>query len=120
MVETLAAQGFPVAKHSSGQNGNPRNPLVDHRGIWLGRSVPLSQAVAVIRTARDYFPHLDYLDLSHWDREAPERVHHQIFIGGATQAALHRGLRPMSSADFDQLLATQTLEDLHQFLRSFQ
>ncbi|HAA12467.1 MAG TPA: hypothetical protein DCE41_12515, partial [Cytophagales bacterium] len=90
-----------------------------YRGIWLGAQVPVVDALAIIRTARKYLSYLDYIDLSDWDREAPEYIHHQIFLGGATETARRKRLSSLTDQDFETLYTLQNQRQIHEFLRTF-
>jgi hypothetical protein len=90
-----------------------------HKAIWLGQYVSLKQALEVIATSKRIYPHLVYVELSNEDSGAPEYVHYSTFIGGATSTAKERGLKPLSSKDFNTLQEFTDLETLHEFLHSF-
>ncbi|HAP64447.1 MAG TPA: hypothetical protein DCR93_34845, partial [Cytophagales bacterium] len=84
-----------------------------------GAQVPVVDALAIIRTARKYLSYLDYIDLSDWDREAPEYIHHQIFLGGATETARRKRLSSLTDQDFETLYTLQNQRQIHEFLRTF-
>ena len=70
--------------------------------------------VEVIKTAKNIFPHLKYIDLT--DDDAPGYTGYQIYIGGASSTAMERGLKKLSTSDFEKLYTMRSLEELHNFI----
>jgi len=98
--------------------GMRATPL-EHKAIWLGGNVPLSIAVSIIKMAKEFFPHIEYIHLSSDSPDAPNYIHDQIFIGGATSAAIRLSIKKMSESDFNKLYEFTNKKDLHEFVRSF-
>ncbi|MCG2616976.1 hypothetical protein LZZ85_21950 [Terrimonas sp. NA20] len=93
----------------------------DHKCIWLGYKLPLRHAKDVISLAIETYPHIEYIDLSNSDDTSPPfQVHYQIFIGGATSTAIHRGMKPLQKKDWLQLTEAVTLAELHRYINNYQ
>ena len=76
-------------------------------------------AVAVIHIAKEFYPHLKYIELSGINDNTPSYVKHQIFIGGATSTAKHRKLKPLRPEDFEKLYRITSQQELRLFIRGF-
>lgn len=90
---------------------------IEHEAIWIGRRVPVDFAIEIIKMAIKKFPHLKYIDLS--PDFAPEYVHDQIYIGGATSTALEDGLKKLTSSDFTRFFECKSMEEMHEFIHCF-
>lgn len=114
-IERLSSLGYSSEIYL-GPFGNDKEKkkYFEHESIWLGRKVPIDMAVEVIKTAKNIFPHLKYIDLS--DGDAPEYTGYQIYIGGASSTAVERGLKKLSISDFEKLYTIQSSEELHNFI----
>lgn len=88
-----------------------------HKAIWLGREVDIETVKLVIKKAKEFYPHLKYINLSH-DNE-PEEGHKQIYIGGSTNSAIEFGCLPMSEKDFEDIQNMDGLDNLHDYIKSF-
>ena len=114
-IERLSSLGYSSEIYL-GPFGNDKEKkkYFEHESIWLGRKVPIDMAVEVIKTAKNIFPHLKYIDLP--DGDAPEYTGYQIYIGGASSTAVERGLKKLSISDFEKLYTIQSSEELHNFI----
>jgi len=123
VMASLADLGFRSSRY--------REPLYDadqrrehrdssaHEAIWLGDKVPASVALAAIKAALKYWPHLKYVDLSgDHSEEAPGYIHFQLFLGGSTSSAKEFGLRPWSKEELLAIPGDISTEKLHELVRS--
>ena len=117
-VSTLQKEGY-IAKVYQDYDPEP-SAEEEHQAIWLGDEISPAMAAKVVRTAKSFFPHLKYIHLNDALDGAPEYVKYQIFIGGATSTAKHRGLKELSEKDFHKLYAIQDQHELHSFISSFE
>ena len=103
------------------ENGHNRKYLKNEEceTIWLGDKVPLKFAIEVIKAAKGFYPHLKYIKLSDGKNGAPNFVRYQIFIGGATDTARNRGLKPLTKDEFAQIYEMESVEDLHEYIKLF-
>lgn len=90
---------------------------IEHEAIWLGNRVPVDFAIDIIKMAKMKFPHLKYIDLS--PDYAPEYVHDEIYIGGATSTALKDKLKELTSSDFTRLFECKSVEEMHNLIIDF-
>ncbi len=84
------------------------NTKDDNEAIWLGRNVPASIAIPVIKKAVKIWPHLKYIAFPM--DSAPEEVMWEIYIGGATSTAKERRYRPWSIDEINKLQPMDTAE----------
>lgn len=91
-----------------------------HEAIWLGSEIPLDMAVNVLKTAKRYYPHLKYIQLTDCRNGAPEEVKYEIYIGGASSTAKERRLKALKEKDFNELYKLHTQDELHDFVRRFE
>lgn len=117
-VEDLVKQGYIASIYRLGMNKKLVNNI-DHQAIWLGTEVPLQMAVNVIKKAKSYYPHLRYIQLSDAKDGAPDYVKYNIYIGGATTTAQEQSLRALDIHDFEKLYSSNTLKELHDFIKRF-
>lgn len=95
---------------------NLNNSINNHKAIWLGSEVPFEKAKDVILTAKEFYPHLQYISISDKKRDIPEFVHYQIFIGGSTETALEDGLKPLKEKDWEKIEASKDLKELYSLI----
>ena len=117
-VEDLVKQGYIASIYRLGMNKKMVNNI-DHQAIWLGTEVPLQMSVNVIKKAKSYYPHLRYIQLSDAKDGAPDYVKYNIYIGGATTTAQEQSLRALDIHDFEKLYSSNTLKELHDFIKRF-
>lgn len=115
----LIKQGFLVEIYDDIEDETSFN-FRNHKSIWLGYKVPFKIAKDVIIMAHENYPHLAYIDLSNHKSKPPEYVHSQIFIGGSTETARERGIKPFSKNDWEKLKTTKNLKELHELIKTFQ
>lgn len=120
LVELLYQKGYDAALYepSFEESAAPLS-LPAHTAIWLGEKIPVAMAVAVIHIAKEFYPHLKYIELSGTNDNTPSYVKHQIFIGGATSTAKHRKLKPLRPEDFEKLYRITSQQELRLFIRGF-
>lgn len=90
---------------------------LEHEAIWLGKNVPVHTAIEIIKMAKSKFTYLKYIDLS--PDNAPEYVHDEIYIGGATSTAIEDKLKKMTNKDFTKFYECKSMEEMHEFIRCF-
>ncbi|TVX77809.1 hypothetical protein FQP34_22005 [Peribacillus simplex] len=91
-----------------------------HEAIWLGNRVPIDLVRTVIKLAYSNYPDLKYIHISNdKNGEAPDYVHDQIFIRGATSTAKKYRLNRLSVEDFEKIQTFTDLDKLHSFIRKF-
>ena len=114
-VNNLNSKGYK-AKIYFGHGGDNRTlkKNSEHEAIWLGKNVPVSFAIEIIKMAKNKFPHLKYIDYQ--SSIAPEYVNYQIYIGGATSTAKKDGLTTMTTSDFEKLYECKSQEDLYSYI----
>lgn len=88
-----------------------------HQCIWLGERVPFQRATEIISIAKRFYPHLKYIDIS--DTFAPDEIHDQIYIGGATSTAIENNLKPLKEEDFEKLYRVKSTNELHEMIQEF-
>lgn len=91
-----------------------------HKSIWLGYKVPFEIALDVIRIAKEFYPHLEYISLSREDEEPPEYIHHQIYVGGSTESAKDFGLKKLSSVDWESIQNVTNQTELLNLIQSLE
>lgn len=87
-----------------------------YSAIWLGIRVSFKAAKEIILTAKEFYPHLKYISLSDENRQVPEHVHYQVYIGGSTTTAKEKGLKPLNKKDWEKFKTLEKIEELHNFL----
>lgn len=92
----------------------------DHQSIWIGRNVNLPFAKEVIKLAREWSSELIYLTISRdFNKNAPDYVNDQIFIGGSTNTALNTyKISAFTEKDFRKLDNSNTIEEFHKTIQS--
>lgn len=120
LINELRTHGYEATVYTRPfiENEEFSSDYHEHAAIWLGRHVPAKMAIEVIKISRIFFPELKYIDLSGKDN-APEYTHYQIYIGGATESALKRRLRPLTDKDFEHIYKMYQEDELHNFVNSF-
>ena len=113
LVRILNKNGFETELNES---GNVYSDLRNHKAIWLGRDFQFEKAKEVLLTAKEFYPHLQFISISNRKRRIPEFVHYQIFIGGATQTALDEGLKPLRNEDWKKIEKAENFEQLYQII----
>lgn len=98
---------------------SPYSDYANHQSIWLGERVPYQTAIDIITTAKNYYPHLIYIDLSERDYGAPDYIHDSIYIGGATETAIEYMLKPMNPNDFTRLSQAKSNKELQSIIKEF-
>jgi len=110
--------GYPAEVYGKEYREEGYSALSPHKSVWLGSRVNLDTAKEILKEAKQFYPHLQYIQLSDEDSGAPDDVHDTIFIGGSTQTALERHLKPISTLDFDKIQSFTSIDELHAFVRS--
>jgi hypothetical protein len=123
LVNILKEKGFTanIYKEYWEQFGEEKlNKPSENESIWLGKNVPVNIAIEVIKSAKQIYPFLKYIDLyGHHGTKIPEGWHNEIFIGGSTSIALEDKLKELKNPDFEKLYSITSKSDLHDFIRSF-
>lgn len=110
-VKDLNRKGYLAEIYIAPDNKNALlTKNCEHEAIWVGRKVPVSLVVEIIKMAKTKFPHLKYVDLS--SEFAPEYIQYQNHIGGATSTALERKLKKLEADDFEKIYRCQSEEEL--------
>lgn len=87
------------------------------KAIWIGIGVPLEVAQKVIAEAREYYPHLQYVDLFYdVDASMGDNV---FYVGGTTEAAEGFDLRVLEEEDFEELGRCGDLGAFHRCIEGF-
>ncbi|MBU1143898.1 MAG: hypothetical protein KKH92_09705 [Firmicutes bacterium] len=116
LISQLTNNGYNVEEYISPNNSTSKNDK--HEAIWLGSNIPLTIAKPIILMAKKYNPELKYIHVSGDQNEnPPTQVHDEIFIGGATTAALRMNLGEFTDKDFRDLENSNTIEEFHHFIR---
>lgn len=114
-VNNLNSKGYKAKIYFGyGEDDKTLKKNSEHEAIWLGKNVPVSFAIEIIKMAKNKFPHLKYIDYASSD--APEYVNYQIYIGGATSTAKKDGLKIMTTSDFEKLYECKSQEDLYSYI----
>lgn len=110
-VKDLNRKGYLAEIYLAPDNKNELlTKNCEHEAIWIGRKVPASLAVEIIKLAKIKFPHLKYVDFS--SEFAPEYIQYQNHIGGATSTAIERKLKKLDADDFEKIYRCQNEEEL--------
>lgn len=88
----------------------------DHKSIWLGKDVSFEFAKDSIITAKKFYPHLSYIALP--NDYSPEYIHYQTYIGGSTETAKEKGVKPFTNKDWNSIKSMETIEELHGLINS--
>lgn len=120
LVEELSLKGYlsSIYTYTARRENKKFVKNANHEAIWLGTEIPLTMAIEVIKLAKQYYPHLKYIDLNDCSNGAPEFVKYHIFIGGASSTAIERNLVPLKRNDFDKIYAMNSKDELHDYLRN--
>ncbi|MBI3394389.1 MAG: hypothetical protein HY042_00995 [Spirochaetia bacterium] len=87
--------------------------------VWVGTNFPFEKARDIIEVGRRYYTDLRYVALSDFRLRAPEQVHNELFVGGATETALFQlGLKAWDEKDFQKLKAVKTQKEFFQLICS--
>lgn len=113
----LVKQGFPSEIYVAPRNSDPASKPADHEAIWIGKRVPPSTAISIMKLAIEHWPHLKYLHLSGDKGDPPDYVHDQIFLGGSSNTALEYGLIPWSNEEITALDPQLSLSVFHRNVR---
>ena len=117
-VRDLNRKGYLAEIYfEAGEKSTQLKKNIEHEAIWLGKRVPIDLAIEIIKMAKMKFPHLKYIALS--PDFAPEYVHYEIYIGGATSTAFEEKLNKLSLRDFERMYECQNVEDLHEYIINF-
>ncbi len=111
-VKDLNKKGYPAEIYFSNDGKNTLGKNCEHEAIWLGRKVPVSLNIEIIKMAKAKFPHLKYVDFS--SECAPEYIQYQNYIGGATSTALERKLKKLETVDFEKIYMCQNEQELYE------
>ncbi|MBQ7954166.1 MAG: hypothetical protein IJ282_00290 [Lachnospiraceae bacterium] len=120
LVEELESKGFWAEIYHSPFGTKKLVSNAEHKAIWLGSEVPVDMAIEVIKLSKEFYPHLNYIELSDGSHDEPEYVLYQIYIGGATRTAKRRKLKALENEDFEELYRLEDKQSLHAFVKSFQ
>lgn len=103
-------KGYLVENHNQGRT---YSDLHNHKSIWLGCEVPFEKAKEIVLTAKEFYPHLQYISVSNPNRDIPDFVHYQVFIGGSTQTAMEEGIKNLKSEDWKKIEHSKNLKELY-------
>lgn len=122
LINILNEKGFTtriyVDPNIKDNHKKQKNPS-EHETIWLGKNVPANIAIEVIKSAKQLYQFLKYIEISGDRVEPPPEVHDNIFIAGSTKSALMAKLKELTNSDFEKLYNMTSKSDLHRFIRSF-
>ncbi len=93
--------------------------LKGNKSIWLGYKYPFREAKEIILLAKEFYPHLSYIDYSDYNSSPPPYIHHQIFIGGSTDTAVERDIKPLQIKDWEKLKTIDNPKEFERFIKSF-
>jgi hypothetical protein len=116
VVKSLKEIGFAteVFDKCSHTDGAPEN----HESIWIGSRIPASAAIQSIKNVVKIWPHLKYLHLStDGDEIPPDRIHNQIYFGGASRTARAYGLKPWTVDEIEKLQDELSQQQFHKLIR---
>ncbi|WP_185194823.1 hypothetical protein [Chryseobacterium cheonjiense] len=118
-LRTWRQKGFPTMIYN-----NDNKIVTDFKNssaIWLGSKFEFTQAKQILLSAKKQYPHLKYIEFSDNKTKPPRFIHYQIFIGGSTEAAQAREVRPLSEEDWKYLEEKiTTSKNFVEFIRSFE
>ncbi len=106
--EKLCGEGFNASLPATGDGW--QSSAEEHQAVWVGESVPVEVVSKVIKSAREEWPLLRYVDFS--DSES------EVYLGGPTRTVEKRCLKPWTDEEFAGLDAGITLEEFHALIRS--
>lgn len=116
LVDRLREKGYAASLYPA-EDGSDEPSKCE--GIWLGAAIPASIAINVIGIVRNAWPFLKYVHLSSDSDSAPDSIHTQIYVGGATlSATTFLGCRPWTDLDFANLRSDMSNDELHNYVRS--
>jgi hypothetical protein len=120
LVETLKNIGFNAGNYKERfvPNKDKLSVLEKHEAIWIGYRVPPNEAIEAIKIAVRKWPHLKYLHISSDDRDPPDYVNDQMFIGGASSAAKELGLKAWDPQEIENLDEGLSPDEFHSAIRS--
>ena len=78
--------------------GTPSKGVADYPVIEIGSEVPASEAIPVIRMAKETVPTLRYIFIT----EDPDMAN-VIFVGAGTSWIKYKNLRPLTDKDFQDI-----------------
>lgn len=102
--------------NSPGDDENIHVSSKQYQAIWIGPGIPLKLAQALIAKAKEYYPHLCYIDLYYDTVEI--NADNVFYVGGATDSAVRFNLRILENEDFEDLQKFTTLGEFHRFIES--
>ena len=87
--------------------------------LWLGKSVPLENAIEIKNVILKSGIKLHYIGISgDYDyKEPPNAINHTIIIGGSTYAAESQGIKELNNQEFDAIFSVSSLKELHENIR---
>jgi len=115
LINLFSSKGYPTELNEPHNTYNEID-FEYHKSIWLGSEISFEKAKEVILTAKDFYPHLEYIKVSDKTRDIPEFVHYQIFIGGSTQVAVEEGAKQLKKEDWEKVKSAENLEELYKLL----
>lgn len=115
LISIFSAKGYPTELNEP-LNSYHEGDLKYHKAIWLGREVSFEKAKEVIVTAKEFYPHLEYIKVSDKDAQIPEFVHYQIFIGGSTIVAQEEGAKSLTTDDWKKIKSSKSLEEIYRII----
>lgn len=120
LVEKYVQRGYVANIYRSDYYGDKKVlPNAEHNAIWLGSEVPVNMAIDVIKIAKNFYPHLKYIELNDGNHGEPEYALYEVYIGGATSTAEERGLKALNNNDFETLYEIDDASELHKFIETF-
>ncbi len=90
------------------------------QAIWIGAHVPLHNAKEVITNSILSGIELRYIGI-HGDYDyvnPPEIINHTITIGASTKAAINQGLTKVGTAELNNIISANNIDDFHKRIRS--
>ena len=117
VVGSLRSLGFQTELyHGTRSTKYSDDALENHESIWIGNRVSARVAVMVIKNVLKCWSHLKYIDFS--SEGAPDYVHNEIFIGGATSTAKSDGLQEWSPEEINRINDNITTLDFNKLIKS--
>lgn len=113
MVILIKDLELPVTIHPVGAMPFTQN---SYAALWVGRRFPYQKLAEILEFARHYYTDLHYVDVTADGNDLPDEEHFRVFIGGSTDAAIKRGLKPWTAADFDKLRLVKSQEEMIAFI----
>lgn len=88
-------------------------------GVWVGTDFPYEKAIKLIGWARNYYTGLRYVALSDRVHADQRRFDQELFIGGATEAAVGRlQLQTWTDSDWRALFRASSETEFHDVIRA--